>query len=308
MQKLTIQIVGWNSAKHLRGAVTALKRIPQDMVVIRYIDNASTDNSIEVVRSALTQADIIELSENIGFAGAHNVAFAKCDTEYVLTHDPDVEIDWDGLLKLIDYMDVNAAVGAVQGKLLRKEADIVDSAGIELTLTLNGRERGAGEQDSGQFDTEAELDAVTGACGLYRMKAIREVMHGDTEFFDEQFFAYKEDVDLGWRLKRAGWKNMYMPYDIGRHSRTLGKRGMIWVLNREEFQGRLKSPRTRYSLRNYVWMLVKNASWKQWLLHGIFIELRFDVLFILSLFSWPLFKTWVEIFRELPTMLKKRKI
>jgi len=310
-KKLTIQIVGWNSANVLESGLSALKTIPQDEVTIRYIDNGSNDESVSLVKKLLPQADIINLSENKGFSGAHNVGLKRCSTEYVLIHDPDVVIEWTGIKALIDEMDRKSDVGAVQGKLLRREkindASIIDSAGIELTLALNGRERGAYEVDRGQYNKKTAITAVTGSCALFRMTALRGVKHGEFEYFDEKFFAYKEDVDLGWRLNNAGWKVMYIPVNVGVHRRTLGKRGfMNWGLNPSIVWGRLKSPRTRYSFRNWIWLIVKNASLKKELLHEIFIDIRIFVFVILSLFYWPLFSVWGEIWRGLPAMMEKR--
>ncbi len=306
---LTIQIVGWNSEKHLVAAARALQAIPEEQALIRYIDNASTDTSVQIIQSLLPTADIIELKENEGFARAHNIGFAKCTTPFVLTHDPDVELNWDEVKKLLKYIKAHSQVGAIQGKLLRRESDIIDSVGIVLTLTLNGRERGAGEKDVGQYEQKAAVDAVTGACGLYRMEALRNVAHGPDEIFDNDFFAYKEDVDLGWRLKRAGFKSMYLPHLMGYHSRTLGKRGaMPWFMNPEEFPKRLRSPRTHYSLRNYIWMITKNKSLKDVLLYDWFIIPRLACWLLLSLLYPPLLRAWLEAARGLPRVLKKRKV
>lgn len=306
---LTIQIVGWNSEKHLPAAARALQAIPADQIVIRYIDNASTDNSVQIIRSLLPKADVIELPGNKGFSLAHNVGFAVCATPYVLTHDPDVELRWEGVMKLLEYMETHTDVAAVQGKLLRKEQNTIDSIGIVLTMTLNGRERGAGEKDVGQYKQAAVIDAVTGACGLYRMKALRSVAHGSDEIFDNDFFAYKEDVDLGWRLKRAGLTSMYLPYLMGRHSRTLGKRGTVpWFMDPAEFPNRLRSPRTYYSLRNYIWMIVKNKSPKEVLLYDWFIIPRLAYWLLLSILYPPLFKAWLEAFRQLPRIIRKRRM
>jgi GT2 family glycosyltransferase len=253
---VTIQIVGWNSAKHLPQTVTALKAIPAEEVIIRYIDNASSDNSVSIVHDALPHADIIELGENKGFAGDHNIGFSMCTTPFVLTHDPDLTLHWPGMRRLLRLFD-NPEVGALQGMLLRdgEASTPIDSAGIVHTITLNGKERGAGEKNNGQYDKQEHVLAVTGACGLYRVAALRDVSE-EGEIFDADFFAYKEDVDLGWRLNRAGWKVMYYPVLMGHHHRTLGKRGfMNWGLNFTAVQNRLRSPRTYYSIRNYNWMI-----------------------------------------------------
>lgn len=304
--KLTIQIVGWNSAAVLPETLAALSTIPRDEAYIRYIDNGSRDISVRLVQEKLPQAEVIKLTDNKGFSGAHNVGLASCLTPYVLTCDPDLVLNWDGVKELLSAFD-NPEVGAAQGKLYRGKGKIIDSVGIVQTLTLNGKERGANEEDEGQFAEEAKLLAVTGACGLYRVEALRDVAHSEKEFFDEDFFAYKEDVDLGWRLNKAGWKVVYRPVLMGRHKRTLGRRGVFgWGLSLGVVYRRLKSPRTRLSLRNWMWMIVKNASLKQELAHEVFIDLRLATFVLFSLVYWPLFSVWLEILRGLPRMWDKR--
>lgn len=310
-KKLTIQIVGWNSANVLESGLTALKTIPQDEVSIRYIDNGSTDKSVSLVRKHLPEADIIELPENRGFSAAHNIGLRRCNTPYVLIHDPDVTIEWIGINTLIRELDINKNIGAVQGKLFRLETinnkRIIDSVGIELTLALNGRDRGANEVDKDQYNKKKQITAVTGSCGLLRMEALQSIKYGASEYFDEKFFAYKEDVDLGWRLNNAGWKVLYIPVTVGVHRRTLGRRGfMNWGLNPIIVWQRLRSPRTRYSFRNWIWLIVKNASFKQELLHELFIDMRIFVFILLSFFYWPLFLVWGEVWRGLPLMMERR--
>lgn len=326
--RLTIQIVGLNGAEHLGRAAEALKKIPKGEAVIRYIDNGSSDNSVKVVREALLEADIIERGANTGYAGGHNFGFSLCTTPLVLVHDQDVVIEWEGIKKLLEDFE-DEKVGAVQGKLYRREKrkgkkEIFDSTGIVQTLSLNGVDRGANEEDRGQFDEPAEILAPSGACALYRMGALLEIAHtplssphpqslsplaerGAPEVFDQDFFAYKEDVDLGWRLNQAGWKVLYRPVMMGWHARTLGKRGVGgWGLAPKMIWQRLQSPRTRISLRNYVWMIAKNASVGQVLLHSPFIFGRLFVFILFTLIYWPLFPVWGEMVLGIPKMLAKR--
>lgn len=308
--QLTIQIVGWNSAKTLPATLAALKNIPPDEVIIRYLDNASQDDSISLVRQNLPQADIISLPANRGFAGAHNLGFSQCTTPYVLTCDPDMQLDWEGIKQLLAFLN-DPKIAAVQGKVLRPDGKI-DSTGIKLSLALNGLERGANEEDRGQYDAEAAIIAVTGAAGLYRLKALQQVAHtppveGVSEVFDKDFFAYKEDVDLGWRLNKAGYKVLYVPIPMGTHARTLGRRGVFnWGLNPKETYNRLRSPRTRYSFRNWLWMITKNVTLKQELVSEIFILSRLFAFFLLNLAYPPFFKVWLETIQGIPKMLDKR--
>lgn len=316
--RLTIQLLGWNGSQYLRETLAALSEIPQDHVILRYIDNGSEDHSVEMVQDLLPSAEIIELKKNTGFAHAHNIGFAKCTTPYVLTLDQDIVIVWDGIKKLLDALDKDEQIGAVQGKLYRKgvRGRTIDSAGIIHTLSLNGKERGSNEQDHGQYDMPASLIAVTGGCGLYRMSALRLVAlaclpdrqaQGE-EIFDEDFFAYKEDIDLGWRMNTAGWDVKYIPVLVGYHARTLGRRGIFnWGITPNAIKSRISNTRTTLSLRNYIWMLAKNMTWQQEILHAPYILLRLKTLFILSLFSPQLFSAWAETWRGIPSMLIKRK-
>ncbi|HSX25231.1 MAG TPA: glycosyltransferase family 2 protein [Candidatus Andersenbacteria bacterium] len=310
MEKLlTIQVLGWNGAKHLRQTAEALSHVPGAIADIQYIDNASTDNSVAIMQEILPHADILKLEKNIGFAAAHNMGIAKCTTPFILTLDQDQEIIWDGIEKLLDAMQTNPKLGAVQGKLYRKNGEkIIDSAGIVHTLSLNGKERGSNKQDMGQYETITDLLAVTGGCGLYRVEALREVAQHN-QIFDEQFFLYKEDVDLGWRLNNMGWQVRYIPVLVSYHARTLGKRGLFnWGLNLSAIQERITSPRTKWSLRNYMWMIAKNASRREIIFHWPFIKSRLSVFFILSLFSPDLFSVWKETWRGLKMMREKGEV
>lgn len=311
MKQLTIQMVTWNSARHLVWSLPALAQIPADAAEIRIIDNASTDDSLALIRKILPHAEVIQLPTNQGFAGAHNIGFARCRTPLVLTLDHDVQLEWSGIEKVLACFS-NEKVGAAQGKLLRRDQvpgghAVIDSAGIMLTRALNGRERGANEADLGQFDEPAGLMAVTGACGLYRVSALRAVAHNLTEFFDADFFAYKEDVDLGWRLRKAGYHIQYQPLVVGFHARTLGRRGWFnWGVNPVKILKRLRSRRTYYSLRNWLWMITKNSTLPEELKHEFYIDIRLLVFLLMSLVYWPLFPVWGEITRGLPKMRQKR--
>ena len=309
MPTLTIQIVGWNSADDLRQSLKYLQAPTQAGVTVRYIDNASADDSIAVVQELLPQADIITSNTNLGFSGGHNRGLAKCTSDFVLLHNPDLQLDWAGIQELLKTFD-DTKVAAVQGNLYRdQERTIFDSCGIEQTLTLNGRDRGAGQKDTGQYENSTDLFAVTGACALYRVTALHAIAHSQEEILDDDMFAYKDDVDLGWRLNKAGWRVRYEPVVAGVHGRAVRSEGFLnWGLNPIHIYKRLQSTRTRWSLRNWLWMITKNASLKQLLLHGMFIDLRWLTFFLLSFTYPPLLTVWPEIIRGLPRMLEKRTL
>ncbi len=310
MPQLTIQIVGWNSANVLPAGLAALDKIPANEVVVHYIDNHSTDNSVELVRQLLPSAHVTELPHNVGYARAHNEGLRTCTTPFVLFHDPDVTLNWQGISSLLKQFD-DPRIGALQGKLLRSEQQgtrtVIDSTGIILSAALNGIERGSNTIDFDQYRTPSPVAAVTGACGLFRLAALKSVAYSADEYLDNDFFSYKEDVDIGWRLTNAGWQVWYHPIVAGVHVRTLGRRGAFnWGLQPQSLYQRLRSPRTRYSLRNWVWLIIKNASPLQLLIHAVPIAIRAIVFFGLSILYPPLIKVWFEIITGIPTMLSKR--
>jgi GT2 family glycosyltransferase len=304
---LTIQIVGWNNEAALRSSLPSLKKIPPGEVDIFFIDNNSADHSVAFVQSLLPTATIIRNSHNKGFGEAHNQAIRLCRTPLVLTHNPDLVLDWAGTKKVLEAF-VDDRVGAVQGKLYRDEGNkIFDSTGIVQNRTLTGQERGAGESDKGQYDMATPLWAATAACGIYRVSALKEIAYQDHEYFDEDFFAYREDVDLGWRLNKAGWHVRYLPVVTGVHQRSLKTTSRFgWGLNPIKIYARLRDHRTRLSLRNWLWMVIKNATLKEHLKHELFVDARAVVFFILSLTYPPLLTVWFEIAAGIPRMIAKR--
>jgi len=305
--KITIQIVGYNNEKELEEAATGLQEFGEE-AIIRYIDNNSKDRSVETVKRLLPGADVIELSENVGFAEANNVGFRLCQTELVMLHNPDLQASLEGVRRVREVFK-DKHVGAAQGKLYRNlegEMMIVDSAGIEMTLTLNGRERGAGDQDEGQFEDQVEVGAVTGAGCIYRRSALEDVAHKDGEVFDKDFFMYKEDVDLGWRLRRRGWQCVYVPVEMGVHPRVVRKITVRqYLLQPSKLIAKISDQRTRWGWRNWVWMLVKNVRLSD-VKYEIFVDLRLICLMLVSLFYWPLMTMWVETVKGIPNMLRKR--
>lgn len=308
-QALTIQIVGWNSAAVLPAALNRLKQCPKE-IIIRYIDNNSADQSVETVKRILPGAQIITLDRNTGFAAAHNIGFKHCTTSWVMLHNPDLVLDIECLPVLTKAFE-EVRVGAVQGKILKgknaNNENVIDSTGVVMTLALNGADRGEGEIDTGQYDQSDTVAAVTGAGGCYRMAALREVADINGQIFDEDFFAYKEDVDLGWRLRRAGWQCKYIPVRQGIHPRGFGRKKANNLLERIAYAAnKVTDQRTRYSLRNWVWMILKNASVKDAIKHEIFVDWRIFGFVLLSTVYWPLLATWLEIIRGVPKIMRKR--
>lgn len=308
-------IVSFNSAQYLAECLNALygqRVLPQEVLII---DNASTDNFLEVVetfriqhvRSTQQAADIlpalpilqvIQNSRNVGFGVANNQGIRASAGEYVLLLNADVVLERDFLAHVLDVMQREETVGLVAGKLLNYEdRRRIDSTGLLIRKNRRAYDRGQGECDTGLYEQEEEVFGVSGAACFCRRTMLEDIRYAD-EYFDELFFAYKGDVDLSWRARLYGWKCVYTPRALGWHYRKwgVGKRRDIprWV--------------RRHSLKNRYLMLLKNEHWRT-LLPGVLHLIAFELasLGYIVLREPHLFLAFGEIVRMLPLVMKKRR-
>ncbi|MFH1030217.1 MAG: glycosyltransferase, partial [bacterium] len=205
--------------------------------------------------------------------------------------------------------------GTMDYDMLEKEFKIIDSVGLKIFRSQRVIEKGQGEEDTGQYDKIEEVFGVSGAAPVYRIEALEDVKipHTDHllvmerelfEYFDEDFFSYKEDVDLAYRLRWRGWKSFTIPEAVAYHKRTAKdvtgrKSDFFAALNRKN-----KSKFANYhSQRNQLFLLVKNLP-----------KLNFAVIwyevkkFIYELiFEWSTFKAWIDTLKKIRVMLEKRR-
>jgi GT2 family glycosyltransferase len=187
------------------------------------VDNGSTDGSLAVVADIAPQARTIPLGRNTGFAHAANRGLAAVDTDAVALVNTDVELAPDWLERTSARLAADPRLGAVACKMvdLSDRARLYDAGDV---LRRDGvcEQRGRGEPDDGRYDTPGEVFAACAGAALYRRKVVLA-----TGGFDERFFAYLEDVDLGLRLTLAGWRCAYEPV-IAAHAAG----GSSWQLER----------------------------------------------------------------------------
>jgi GT2 family glycosyltransferase len=229
--------------------VFAQRGVQFDVVVV---DNGSTDGSVEHLRSRWPRARVVALGQNVGVTAALNAMVrAAGHAEYVALLNNDVELEPDWLAILIETLEAHPRAAAAAGKLLRQQArEVIDRAGDVVHWSGACFGRGAGELDRGQYDRAEAVFAVGGAAALYRVEAFAQV-----GLYDEDLFAYLEDVDWGFRARLAGYEARYEPRAVGYHrgGATLGD----------------INPFSLYHLRrNTVWVVVKNWPAGSLLRHG----------------------------------------
>jgi GT2 family glycosyltransferase len=261
--KVAAVVVTWNSAAWVTGCLRALRAQthPADEVVV--VDNASTDGS--AARAAAEGARVLPLAANVGFCTANNVGIASTEAPLVLLLNPDTALAPDFLERLVPAFQ-DPGVGAACGKLFRWDGRTLDSAGQALGWSRRPVDRGYGRPDTGRYDLREDVFSACAAAALYRRAALAAVAGAGGEVFDPRYFAFYEDLDLAWRLGRAGWRIAYRPEARGRHARgaTAGAPGV-----RRRFQALLhRPPEVRFHVVKNRWLtLLRNETATGFLTH-----------------------------------------
>jgi GT2 family glycosyltransferase len=260
---------------------------------------------------------IVESGYPAGYARATNNGLAVATSEFVLFGDSDLFVEAEYVERLLEFMASHPRAGCASGKLLRidlkseRRLDIIDSAGVMLGRNRRPMARGEGQRDEGQFDEAQQLFGVDGAGLLVRRSAL-ESIKVDGEYFDESFFMYKEDTDLCWRLRLAGWECWYVPEAVAYHGRTskgLGETRYLSAIRRfHENEQRKPAFARACSMRNQWLMLVKDEDGYNFLRDFHLIAMReLMVLGYNLVFAPSTLKVVVEFSRLLPKTMRKRR-
>jgi GT2 family glycosyltransferase len=247
---VTIGIVTWNSAAHIASCLDAVRAQSHHPIELLVADNASTDATRAVVEARTSANEREYFGVNRGFSAAHNTLIRRSRGDFYLALNPDVVLEPTFLREIVAAMTPHARVGAATGKLLRAEPDgVIDSTGIVMHRSQRHFDRGAGEVDRGQYDRQELVFGASGAAACYGRRMLEDVREGD-EYFDEDFFAYREDADLAWRAQLLGWDCLYVPSARARHVRRVTP----------ERRASLTPDVNRYSVRNRFLLRLKNQT------------------------------------------------
>lgn len=254
MPKVTISLLTWNGEKYLPWLLNSLEAQTFKNWELLVLDNASQDNSVNIVSEHMPKAKIIKQKKNIGFSRGHNLLINWSNSDYVLILNQDVILEPDYLQKCVEFMEANQKAGSVSGKLLywdfesAQKTNMIDSFGLKIN-----RQRKVTDIDQGKEDYKLdnqEVFGVSATAALYRRRALETIKM--SEYFDEDLFAYKEDIDLAWRLRLFGWQNWLVAGALAYHHRSVS--GVGNLKNRR--QG--KQMANKLSYRNHLLLIYKN--------------------------------------------------
>lgn len=213
MKKLTISIVNYNAGDYLIKCLDSLKKVKSELEFdVFVVDNDSNDGSAEVAKKKFPEFDYIENKENLGFGKAHNAVLKSAKTPYLLTLNPDCEVPKGTLRYIFDFMEKNPDVGISTSRVEKADGslDIASHRGFPTPLASFQyfflKDDRAYHLTDRDMNTTHEIDSAVGAFMFMRKDVIEKV-----GYFDEDYFLYGEDLDLCYKVKKAGFKVMYVP-------------------------------------------------------------------------------------------------
>lgn len=315
---VSVNVLTYNGEKLIGPCLNSVLEQTYSHIEILVIDNESKDKSVEVVEKLKTENKkfpirIIKNEKNIGFAAGHNQGIREGRGEYVFCLNQDVVLEKDFIEKIVERLDRDDKIGAIQGRLYKiddinnPKKEIIDTTGLLIFKNRRVVNRGQGEKENGQYGEGEEVFGADGAAPVYRRKALEDTKINN-EHFDESFFCYKEDIDLSWRMRVLGWKIIYEPKAIGYHLRGAGEGAVIGPRQIIEQRKKISPFAKFYSFKNQRLMQIKN-EFPGLFFHNIFSILIKEIgawMYVLGFerYTWKAIK---ELIKQIPDARKKRK-
>lgn len=341
--KISIVIIHYNTPHYLETCLEAIFAQTYKNLEVIFLDNNSPDKSgLEFVRKRYGRKknlQIIANKDNLGYALAANQGIRMAieglkaeqaiknyhgrtqpkpvkgwqPADYVVITNPDIIYTQQYFEKIVPRIEKDPQIAAITGKVLKydfekkKRTKIVDTVGLFAYRNRRVIDEGQGIEDKGQFNDEREVFGVSGACPLYRREALEDAKVLG-EYLDEDFFMYKEDVDLSWRFQILGWKCLYYPKAIAYHGRGTGviqRFSSKQILNN---RAKLSRFQRHYSFKNQGLMELKNETWPTFIKDFFPILSRKILMPFYVTFREPfLWKAYWARWRQIPSILRKRR-
>src|SRR5271154_514723 len=309
---VSVTIVTYNSGRFIKRCLESVLAQKYPLREIIVVDNNSTDGTIDILEQFEDRCTVVYNDENIGFAAAQNQAIGLSNGEWVLTLNPDVLLLKNFIQALVDAGQTDPKVGTVCGKLLTIRASfdlpdkqLVDSTGIYFTPMLRHLDRGSQEIDNGHYLNFEYVFGATAAAALYRRQMVNDISVLG-EFFDPDFFVYREDADVAWRAQLMSWRCLYTPLARGYHVRA------VLPGNRRALPPEINM----HSVKNRFLMRIKNMTPDLYRRNWVSITTR-DLMVLgacivrehtsLKAF-WYLAKNWRRVVAKRREIMRRRRV
>ncbi len=235
--RVAVVLVTYNAERYVRQCLEALARQTFRDFSVLVIDNGSTDRTVAVVQQEFPHVRVVLRRENLGFSRAYNDGITwATGSDYALCLNQDCFLEPGYIEELVAYADSHPRCASCSGKLLRFDPEngegttVVDSMGLAFRRTMRVFNIAEGQHDERRSSAPAQVFGLPATAVLYRRSSLEEVAlrrGSREEYFDEDFFAYKEDIDLAWRLQLAGFHAALVPAAAAYHVRTVRRTGFL---------------------------------------------------------------------------------
>ena len=295
--------MNWNGIHHLRNFLPLIFKSSFKDFKVLLMDNASTDGSVQYVKNEFPEVQIVQLDKNYGFAEGNNLSIPFIDTKYTLLLNTDVEVTPHWLEPLLNCMESDNQLAAVQPKVLsyneKHKFEYAGASGGFLDILgypfCRGRILNITEEDYNQYNDETYIFWATGACMFIRTEVIHQI-----GLFDSKLFAHMEEIDFCWRAHNAGYDIKVVPssvvYHIGGGTLAHGSPKKIFL-----------------NIRNSLVVMTKNLPWYE-AIYKVFFRLCLDgIAAFRGLFTgeprlmWLVLKGHLGFYALLPHAIRERK-
>lgn len=296
MPEVTVVIPNWNGKRFLEVCIPSIYQQEFRNFTIIVVDNGSQDESVNFLKKTYPEVEIIQFSENKGFSAAVNAGILKAKTDFVALLNNDTEADKKWLSELCNILGSHPEVGICASKMVNfYRRDIIDSVGDAYTRGGAAVKLGMRERDTGQYEEQNYVFGASAGAAIYR----RELFY-DIGLFDEDFFAYLEDIDISFRARLKGYQCLFVPsavvYHIG--SATTGSKlnsTTLFLTGKNSFNVLVKNMPTSLLIYNFGRILFNYFS------HIVYYFLQGPKL------GWAYLSGIVAGFSQIGLMLKKRR-
>lgn len=332
MSMVSINLVVLNGEKYIRQCLDAVlaQTYPRELIEFNILDNNSTDDTVIIIEElkleelGFKKFELIKSSENLGVWPGQEELLKYTTGKYLVALCVDVMLDNDFVKKAVESLEKDDKIGAVQPKIYKFDAStnfreskfiapdpkIIDTVGFKIFRSRRITNIGHGEEDKGQYDGMTEIFGVEGAAPIFRVEAFQS-LRVLGEIVDHSYFWYGDDLDLAWRMRLFGWKQVFAPNVIAWHDRQTTKsvkKSWSDYITRVPVRKQIPIKKRRLDWRNTRWTFLKN----DYIINVLkdlpwIISREIAVLGYAVLFEPAVLKEIPAFFKRLPEMIRKRK-
>lgn len=311
---ISIIIPAKDASLYIEHCLKSIKNQTYQNIEVIIFNNASHDDTIELVSKIYPNAIIINSDTNYFVSGAFNRAFKEAHGKYSMLLCADVILKEDFLEKAVEICEHDKKIGALQAKILKFElskdapikTNIIDTTGFTISKSSRIVNRGHGTEDKNQY-LSGEVFSYEGAAGFFRSETLKEVS-ANNQVLDEDFGWMADDIDLGWRILNYGWKNYYSNEVICWHDRKTTKRLSTGKIDFIKERKKIPAKKRKLDFQNIILTIYKNMFWGNFWRNAPRIILRQVALALYILILEPKsIPAFIGIIKLMPKMTKKRR-